>query len=110
MNNNNCYKFSQEDLTKHPIVKNYSDLISNKIIALPRGTWQKDEQVIVLLRYVLEVKLGLSKKEIPKIDRTVIKENKLWGALNRFKSIRKLIHFVYPGEFHECGFSRVPIN
>jgi hypothetical protein len=110
MNIETCYKFSREDLSKYPIVDTYNDLMAHKIKTLPSGTWQKDEYVIVLIRYVLEVKLGLTKEEIPKITRTDIKENKLWGALNRFKSIRKLLHFVYPGEFHECEFSKVPIN
>jgi hypothetical protein len=103
-------RLTGNDLCKYPIVKTYNALIANKISILPLGTWQKDENVIVLIRYVLEVKLGLTKEEIPKTTRTIIKENKLWGSLNRFKSIRKLIHFVYPGVFHECEFSRVPIN
>ena len=63
-------------------INSYHDLLDGRIKAMPAGTWQKDEQVIILIRYVLEVKLGLSKEEIPKIKREVIKENKLWGVLN----------------------------
>ncbi|WP_043930491.1 hypothetical protein [Bacillus sp. EB01] len=103
-------RLSHHELLKHPALKPYNELLSNQIRALPRGTWQKDENAIVLIRYVLEIKLGLTRDEISKITRTHIKENKLWGALNRFKSIRKLIHFVYPGEYHECEFSKVPVD
>ena len=97
---------SHSDLCKYSAVNSYHDLLDGHSKAMPSGTWQKDDQVIILIRYVLEVKLGLSKEEIPKITRAIIKENRLWGALNRFKSIRRLIHFVYPGVYHECNFSR----
>ena len=98
------------DLSEYSVINSYHDLLSGRVRALPTGTWQKDENVIILIRYVLEVKLGLSKEEIPQITRVVIQENKLWGALNRFKSILKLIHFVYPGVYHSCDFSRVPVD
>ncbi|KAB7706552.1 hypothetical protein F9802_10150 [Bacillus aerolatus] len=104
------YNFSNDELIEHSVVKSYHNLLAGQIHALPPGTWQNDENVIVLIRYVLEVKLGLSRAEIPRITRTHIKENKLWGALNRFKSIRKLIHFVYLGEYQEFDFHRVPVN
>jgi hypothetical protein len=98
------------ELSQLPIVNLYKELISGKRKALPPGTWEKDENVIIIVRYALEVHLGLKKEQIPRINRTVIKEQKLWGALNRFKSIRKLIRFVYPGRYNEFDFSRVPIN
>ena len=104
---NEYRKLSHSELCEYSVINTYNDLLEGRIKAMPAGTWQKDEQVIILLRYVLEVKLGLSKDEIPKIKKVIIKENKLWGSLNRFKSIRKLIHFVYPGVYHECDFNRV---
>lgn len=107
---NEYRKLSHSDLCKSSIVNSYHDLLESRIKVMPRGIWQKDEYVIMLIRYVLEVKLGLTRDEIPKITRSVIKENKLWGALNRFKSIRRLIHFVYPGVYHECDFYRVPVG
>ncbi|MCQ6278698.1 hypothetical protein [Bacillus sp. EB600] len=110
MNLDKYRKLSHDDLSETPIVIIYHNMIAGNIHALPTGTWQRDEDVIVLIRYVLEVKLGLLKDQIPKINRSDIKKCKLWGALNRFKSIRKLIHFVYPGVYHECDFSRVPVD
>jgi hypothetical protein len=98
------------ELSQLPVVNLYKELISGKRKALPSGTWEKDENVIILVRYALEVNLGLKKEQIPKINRSVIKEQKLWGALNRFKSVRKLIQFVYPGRYNEFDFSRVPVN
>ena len=103
-------KLDSSELTKYPIVNVYHQLLENQIKTMPKGTWQDDENVIILIRYAFEIKLGLSQEEIPKITRSDIKENKLFGALNRFKSIRKLIHFVYPGVYHECDFSRVPVD
>ena len=107
---NEYRKLSHLDLCKCSILTSYHDLLDGRIKAMPAGTWQKDEQVIILIRYVLEVKLGLSKEGIPKIKREVIKENKLWGVLNRFKSIPRLIHFVYPSVYQECDFNRVPVD
>ena len=101
-------KLNPSDLVKCPIVNVYHQLFENQIKAVPKGTWQNDENVIILIRYAFEIKMGLSQDGIPKITRTEIKENKLFGALNRFKSIRRLIHFVYPGVYHECDFLRVP--
>jgi hypothetical protein len=97
-------------LIQLPVVSLYKDLISGKRKVLPRGTWEKDENVIILVRYALEVYLGLTKEQIPRINRAVIKEQKLWGTLNRFKSVRKLIQFVYIGRYNEFDFNRVPIN
>jgi hypothetical protein len=82
-------RLTGNDFCKHPIVKTYNALIANKISILPLGTWQKDENVIILIRYVLEVKLCLTKEEVPKITRTDIKENKLLVLLtdlNQFES------------------------
>ncbi len=111
MDNLNYYRsICPSELVQLPVVNLYKELISGKRKALPSGTWEKDENVIIIVRYALEVHLGLKKEQIPKINRAVIKEQKLWGALNRFKSIRKLIQFVYPGRYNEFDFSRVPIN
>ncbi|WP_230200244.1 hypothetical protein [Bacillus niameyensis] len=95
---------------ENPIVATYYNLLSGQIRGLPKGTWQDDRKVVILVRYVLEIKLRLSKEQIPRINREIIHENKLWGALNRFKSIRRLIHFVYPGQYREWDFYRVPVN
>ena len=54
-------KLSHQELLKHPVLESYYQLLSNQIRTLPKGTWQKDEDVIVLIRYVLEIKLGLTK-------------------------------------------------
>lgn len=89
------------------IINTYNQMFNGTRTSLPPGTWQVDENVVRIVRYALEDKLGLSREEIPKISRKVIEENKLWGALNRFKSLHKLIHFVYPNEYHECDFNRV---
>lgn len=107
MNINDYRKCDPSTFQNYPLIDTYHKLLDGQIKVLPRGTWQNDEQVIILIRYVLEVKLALSKEEIPQITRTNIAENKLWGALNRFKSIHKLIHFVYPDVYHECDFQRV---
>ena len=103
-------KLNPSELTKYPIVNVYHQLLENQIKTMPKGTWQNDENVIILIRYAFEIKMGLSQEGIPKITRSDIKENKLFGALNRFKSIRRLIHFVYPGVYHECDFLRVPVD
>lgn len=103
-------ELSHAEISKDPIVATYHDLLSGKIRGLPKGTWQDDRKVIILIRYVLEIKLGLTKEQIPRINRDIIHENKLWGALNRFKSIQRLIHFVYPGQYFEWNFYRVPTD
>lgn len=99
---------SHEQLKKCSIISIYLELFSGERKTLPRGTWSLDENVILTVRYVLEVKLQLSEKEIPKITRRVIKEQKLWGAHNRFKSVRKLLQFVYVEKYNEFDFLRVP--
>lgn len=81
----NLYKYRKCDhstFRKYSIIETYHDLLEGKIKVLPRGTWQKDKLVIILLRYVLEVNLALSKEEIPKITRGDISKYKLWGAIN----------------------------
>jgi hypothetical protein len=111
MDNLNHYRsLCPSELAQLSVVNLYKELISGKRKVLPRGTWEKDENVITIVRYALEVYLGLKKEQIPRINRAIIKEQKLWGALNRFKSIPKLIRFVYPGQYNEFDFSRVPIN
>src|SRR5690606_3524975 len=98
---------SSELLSEEPILKSYHDLLNGRIKALPRGTWQNDRNVIILVRYVLEIRLELSREEIPMVTKEVIHKNKLWGALNRFKSIRRLLYFVYPGKYNDLDFPRV---
>src|SRR3954453_21434799 len=110
MEMNEYRKLSHSELCEYSVINTYNDLLEGRIKAMPAGTWKKDEQVIILIRYVLEVKLGLSKEAIPKIKREVIKEHRLWGVLNRFKSIPRLIHFVYPCVYQECDFNRVPVD
>lgn len=100
-----CYELEQ-----FPIIGVYKELLAGKRKALPAGTWEKDENVIILVRYVLEVQLGLSREQIPKINKKIIGEQKLWGVLNRFKSPRRLIEFVYPNEYNEFDFYRVPVD
>ncbi|MBQ6824049.1 MAG: hypothetical protein IJP27_05315, partial [Clostridia bacterium] len=89
------------ELAQFPIVSVYKELLAGKRKTLPSGTWEKDENVIILVRYVLEVQLGLSREQIPKITKKLIGEQKLWGVLNRFKSPRRLIEFVYPNQYNE---------
>ncbi|MGG3738372.1 hypothetical protein [Aeribacillus pallidus] len=111
MDDLNYYRsICHSELSQLPLVNLYKEVSIGKRKVLPSGTWEKDENVIILVRYALEVNLGLKKEQIPKINRAIIKEQKLWGALNRFKSIPKLIQFVYPGRYNEFDFSRVPIN
>jgi hypothetical protein len=111
MDNLNYYRsICPSELAQLPVVNLYKEVIIGKRKVLPSGTWEKGENVIIIVRYALEVHLDLKKEQIPKINRAVIKEQKLWGALNRFKSVRKLIQFVYPGRYNEFDFSRVPIN
>ncbi|MED3723039.1 hypothetical protein P4531_01540 [Geobacillus stearothermophilus] len=100
-----CYELEQ-----FPIIGVYKELLAGKRKALPAGTWEKDENVIILVRYVLEVQLGLSREQIPKINKKIIGEQKLWGVLNRFKSPRRLIEFVYPNQYNEFDFYRVPVD
>lgn len=37
--------------------------------------------------------MQLTNNEIPKINKKIFAEQKLWGALNRFKSIKKLVRY-----------------
>ncbi|MGG3970843.1 hypothetical protein ABEV22_10970 [Geobacillus stearothermophilus] len=62
-----CYELEQ-----FPIIGVYKELLAGKRKALPAGTWEKDENVIILVRYVLEVQLGLSREQIPKINKKYI--------------------------------------
>ncbi|WP_066175583.1 DUF4046 domain-containing protein [Bacillus marinisedimentorum] len=101
---------SSIDLAKHPMITVYRQVIKGERKVFPRGTWQNDENIVVIIRYVMEVKLSLSKQEIPNISRELIHEHKLWGALNRFKSVRKLLQFVYPDEYNVFDFPRMPRN
>ncbi len=101
---------SHDQLSKSSIIPIYLDVFNGTRKTLPRGTWSLDENVIIIVRYVLEIKLQLSEVEIPKITRQLIKEQKLWGALNRFKSVRKLIQFVYADRYNEFAFTRVPVG
>lgn len=99
-----------EALKLEPIILMYEELFTAERKALPHGTWQNDQYVILIVRYALETKLKLSKADIPKITRKTIGEQKLWGALNRFKSIKKLLQFVYPEDFNEFSFHRVSVD
>ncbi|MEC5422914.1 hypothetical protein QGM71_05290 [Virgibacillus sp. C22-A2] len=104
---NNYRSMSHRRLLNEPIIAVYDDLFTGARKGLPKGTWQNDKNVIIISRYVLEMKMGLSREEIPRINRLFIKEQKLWGVLNRFKSIKKLLNFVYPGTYDEFDFPRV---
>jgi len=42
------------------------------------------------------------------INKAVIKDNKLWGSINRYKSIKSIIHLVYSNKYTEFDFHRVP--
>nr|WP_304216822.1 DUF4046 domain-containing protein [Fredinandcohnia onubensis] len=101
---------SYQELVNEPIVQIYEDVLSGKRSTLPKGTWESEKNVIIIYRYVLEVKLDLDSTKIPKIDRDFIKNHKLWGSLNRYKSIKKIIHLVYPNKYNEFDFQRVPID
>lgn len=101
---------SHDEIKQQPIIQVYETVYTGLRRTLPRGTWQKDENVIILIRYVLEIKLKLTMLEIPRITRQIIQDQKLWGALNRFNSIKKLLQFVYDGKFNEFSFRRVPAN
>lgn len=107
---NKYRKLDHIELKKQPIIQSYLDLLSGKRKTFPRGTWELDENIVIIVRYVLEIKLQLSEEEIPKITRRVIKEQKLWGAHNRFKSVRKLLQFVYLDKYNEFDFLRVPVG
>lgn len=103
-------KTNHKYLIQNYIIETYEELLSGSRESLPKGTWKNDINVVLIIRYALEVRLKLTKEEIPKITKQNIKELKLWGALNRFKSIKKLLSFVYPGEFNEFDFHRLPTN
>ncbi|UOR11675.1 DUF4046 domain-containing protein [Halobacillus amylolyticus] len=107
---NEFREMDHKNLVRDPIVKIYNEVFSGKMKALPKGTWEKERNCIIIVRFVLEVKLKLTNEQIPKITRHTIREYKLWGALNRFKSIRKLIMFVYPNQYDEFDFLRVPVD
>ncbi|MFD1360925.1 hypothetical protein [Lentibacillus salinarum] len=101
-------KMSPAELENQEVIPIYKEVIDGRRKVLPRGTWKEDQNVIVLIRYTLEIILELKQEQIPKITKSIIAKYKLWGSLNRFKSIRKLINFVYPGKFTEFDFIRVP--
>lgn len=104
----NKYRYIKHSkLKRKPIVAIYEDVLSGERKSLPRGTWVDDRNVIILIRYALEIKLQLREGDIPKINRRLIKQYKLFGALNRFKSEKKLIQFVYANKYDEFDFSRV---
>ena len=107
---NESRTMTHKEIKQQAIILVYEEIFIGLRKALPKGTWQIDKNVIILIRYALEIKLKLSKLEIPRISRQTIQEQKLWGALNRFKSIKKLLNFVYLGEFNEFSFERVPAN
>jgi hypothetical protein len=75
---------------------------------MPKGTWMEEKNVILIYRYVLEIKMQLNQEKIPKITKRDIGEHKLWGSLNRYKSIKRIIHLVYPNQYNEFDFFRVP--
>jgi hypothetical protein len=99
---------SNAELKVQSIVTIYNEVMSGERSMMLTGTWEQEYNIIIILRYVLEVKLKLSKQEIPRINRQLINEHKLWGPLNRFKSIPKLIKFIYPNQYSDLDFSRVP--
>ncbi|WP_067729148.1 hypothetical protein [Oceanobacillus damuensis] len=103
-------KMDNKDLKNEPIIGIYEELFTGVRKGLPKGTWQNDQYVILIIRYAFEVKLKLNKVGIPKITKQTIKEQKLWGALNRFKSIKKLLQLVYPGAFDVFSFYRVSVD
>ncbi|WP_157182480.1 hypothetical protein [Bacillus sp. m3-13] len=89
------------------IIKHYCKVIDGKQKALPKGSLDEDSNIIILLRYVLESKLRLTHNEIPLVSRQLIKENKMYGLLSHYRSIPKLIKFVYKRRFEETDFQRV---
>ena len=80
---NKYRKINHKELLSEPIIAVYNDLFTSTRKGLPKGTWQKDKNVIIIIRYVLEIKLGLSQEKIPQINRSLIKEKKFGG----YKSI-----------------------
>ncbi|WP_163526876.1 DUF4046 domain-containing protein [Halobacillus ihumii] len=104
------HQIGRQYLILDPIIEVYNRILNGEKKAFPKGTWQLDRNCIIIVRFVLEVKLNLLTEQIPKITRQIIKDYKLWGALNRFKSIRKLIMFVYPNQYDEFDFVRVPVD
>ncbi|ART78035.1 hypothetical protein B4U37_19220 [Sutcliffiella horikoshii] len=86
-----------EVIIEKDIIKHYCQVIDGKRKALPKGLLDEDSNIIILLRYVLESKLGLTHNEIPMVSSKMIKENKLYGLLNHYRSFPKLIKFVYEG-------------
>lgn len=105
-----CQKMDVDLLTQQSIISIYEDVLTGTRKTLPRGTWNNDQYVVLIIRYALEIKSNLSIEEISKITRQTIKEMRLWGALNRFKSTKRLLQFVYPDTFDEFDSHRVPTN
>lgn len=103
-------KMNHEHLKQQSIIKVYEEILAGSRKTFPKGTWKNDENVVMVIRYVLEVKLALNDVEIPRITKETIRKQKLWGALNRFKSIKRMLHFVYPNKFTKFSFHRVPAN
>ncbi|QFT90642.1 hypothetical protein FIU87_18515 [Bacillus sp. THAF10] len=94
-------------LSEQKIVLVFLEVLSGRKKSFPSGTWLKKMNIIIVVRFLVEQKLKLNKKEIPKVSRQVLCDNKLLGILNRFSSIRMLIMFVYKDCYNETDFGRV---
>ncbi|WP_404468957.1 hypothetical protein [Sutcliffiella horikoshii] len=97
-----------DEILEQQIVKSYLDMLEGKRKTLPRGSLEKDSNIIILFRYVIEYKLQLVPTDVTFVTKEVIKQNKLFGLLNYYRSVPKLIKFVYKDKYEDTDFQRVP--
>jgi len=50
-------KMDHKDIKQEPIIAAYEELFTGVHKGLPKGTWQNDQYVILIIRYSLEIKL-----------------------------------------------------
>ncbi|MGD7053010.1 hypothetical protein [Sutcliffiella horikoshii] len=96
-----------DEIMKKEVVKFYMEILKGKRKSFPKGTLENKENIILIFRYAVERVLELNHEQIPLITTKSIKDYKLFGLLNHYRSIPKLIKFVYKNHFDETDFQRV---
>lgn len=103
----NFRSMDSKELVEREVVMNYIAILKGEKKSFPRGTLENKENIILIFRYAVEQVLQLEHEQIPLITRRFFKEYKLFGLLNHYRSIPKLIKFVYKDCFEETDFVRV---
>lgn len=66
MSSLNQYRsMNHSEIKRQKIIKDYQLLFIGERKAMPKGTWEDDKNVIILFRFVVEIKKKLVEEEIP---------------------------------------------